>query len=477
MDGLQLHREVRVSLGFHAMTSAEFDVVVVGAGTAGANTAYQFAKRGRSVLLLDRRPANQSGAQWFNGVLDRHFTEAGLEPPSGSERGTEGNTVHLRSVDPRIGPTLHNSPTVSADMSMLGGRLRNLALDHGVELIDEVRDLAVETDPGTGRVRSVTFRRADSPATTTATADLFVDASGRSGVLRRRSPHLERWCPTVRNYELCSASDAFHDIADPAGAMRFLERHGAELGDTVTYVGVSGGYSTCAISISSNMTRVGILVGCLANGRYNTGPKMIAELCNRETWVGPAITHGSGVIPLRRPYARLTAPGVALVGDSACQVFAAHGSGIGIGLVAGTMLAEGLATVDDPGDEHHLWSNYQAPFWRNLGGDLAGYDVLRRATTRMGSTGVDTLIRSGIMDERTTRSGLDQRWAVPEKSAAARSAARLAANPRVARILLPALARAQALHPHAKRYPTHLDLLALARWERTTEKLLGSQYL
>ena len=130
---------------------------------------------------------------------------------------------------------------------------------------------------------------------------------------------------------------------------------------------------------------------------------------------------GTGVIPLRRPYARITAPGLALVGDAACQVFPAHGSGIGVGLLAGTMLAEGVADADDPGDPHVLWSGYQAAFQRRMGGDLAGYDVLRRATTALGEDGVDGLVRSGIMDEHTTRAGLDQRWATPPPAEGART--------------------------------------------------------
>ena len=62
-----------------------------------------------------------------------------------------------------------------------------------------------------------------------------------------------------------------------------------------------------------------------------------------EPWLGESISGGSGVIPLRRPYARFTAPGLALVGDAACQVFPAHGSGIGMGLIAGRMLADAVA--------------------------------------------------------------------------------------------------------------------------------------
>src|SRR5690606_3580574 len=112
--------------------------VVVGAGTAGANAAYQFARRGRRVLLLERRSADEGGAQWHNGVLDRHFELAGLEPPSGAERGPAPGAVHLRSRDPRLGPTLTTAPTVAADMALLGQRLRKLATEAGADLIDRV---------------------------------------------------------------------------------------------------------------------------------------------------------------------------------------------------------------------------------------------------------------------------------------------------------------------------------------------------
>lgn len=447
------------------------DVVVVGAGTAGANAAYQLARRGRQVLLVERRGADDAGAQWHNGVLDRHFVEAGLEPPSGAERSVEEGTIHMRGRDPRVGPTVLDAPTVRADMALLGRRLRQLGADAGVELVDEVTDLDVSVD-ASGRVRSVELRR-EAGSARRVVADLFVDASGWRGVLRRRSPHLEPWCPPLSGDELCSAADVVHRIADRDGAQRYLERHGARLGDVVTHLGVVGGFSTVAVTVFPDLETVGILVGCLTNGRYSTGPKMVDDLRRRERWIGEPVHTGAGVIPLRRPYARVSAPGLALVGDAAGQVFPAHGSGIGVGLVAGSMLAEGVADLADPGDPASLWARYQAPFMARFGADLLAYDALRRASTRLGADGVDELLRSGVADAETLEAGLDQRWAVPGPVAAARQAGRLARHPRLAAVMVPALARAQALRVHAGRYPTEADVAALARWERRTGALLG----
>lgn len=452
------------------MAGSEYDVVVVGAGTAGANAAYQLARRGRRVLMVERRPADAAGAQWHNGVLDRHFVEAGLEPPSGAERSVDEGRIHMRAKDPRVGPLIEDAPTVRADMGLLGARLRGLALDAGADLVDEVERVEAVVD-GAGRLRAVDLHRGDAPRRVEAA--LFVDASGRGGTLRRQSPALARWCPPLTSGELCSAADVVHRIDDPDGAKRYLDRHGAHLGDVITHLGVSGGFSTVAITIFDDLQTVGILVGCLANGRYGTGPRMLEELRRAEPWIGDAVHRGAGVIPLRRPYARITAPGLALVGDAAAQVFPAHGSGIGVGLVAGAILAAGVADAADPGDEHALWAGYQVPFMDRFGADLIGYDALRRGTTRLGSDGVDELLRSGVADARTLEAGLDQRWAAPPPLDALRSAGRMARHPRLARVMVPTLARAQALRLHARRFPRSLDLDALARWERRTEQLLG----
>lgn len=444
---------------------------MVGAGTAGANTAYQLARRGRRVLLVERRPLARAGAHWRNGLLDRHFHEAGLTPPSGPERGAAVGTVHLRARDPRVGVDVDDPPTVSTDMALLGGRLRNLATEAGVEVIDRVRRFDVDTD-ATDRVRALTLRP-DGAGPVTVEASLFVDASGYRGSLRRQVAALVPWCPTLRGDELCSASDFHREIDDPAGAEGFLERHGALPGDSVTFVGIRGGFSTCAVTVDRDLSRVGILVGCLANGRCGTGPRMVADLRRREPWIGAAIAGGSGIIPLRRPYARITAPGVALVGDSACQVFPAHGSGVGAGLIAGSLLAEGMADVDDLGDPDELWRRYQHPYQRSRGRDLAAFDVLRRATTRLGGEGVDRMVRSGLIDEHTTRTGLDQRWAPPPPAQGIRSAARFVRWPDLARVMVPALARAQAVRSHVGRHPAELDLAALDEWERRTVALVG----
>lgn len=452
------------------------DAVVVGAGTAGANAAYQLACQGRTVILVERRPAGQGGAHWNNGVLDWQFKRAGLAEPSGPERFANPVRSHLFGPDGTPAVTLDPSPTVSADMGRLGRRLRSLAVTAGVELIHGLSGLAVRSEAG--RVRGLDLelfvpgdrdlprirRRID--------AALVVDASGRGGAVRRQSAELSPWCPPVRGPELCSAGDLHLRIGDRDAARRFLDHYGAAPGDNISLVGSNGGYSTVGVTVMPDEEQVGLLVGCLADGRHGTAPQMVSAVRRAQPWIGEMVRGGFGVIPLRRPYSRLTAPGVALVGDAAGQVVPAHGSGIGMGLIAGRLLAEALEGSDDPGAESVLW-RYQAAFQREFGGLMVAFDAFRRMSTELGTVGVRDMVRARLLTEAMAYAGLNQTWAYPDPKALPALTARLLARPRLASVMLPRLARGQLAQTLGESYPRDPDLVALCHWDARAERLLG----
>jgi flavin-dependent dehydrogenase len=51
---------------------ADYDVIIAGAGTGGANTAYTLAKRGHSVLLVDRKERDDIGNKTCGDALGSH---------------------------------------------------------------------------------------------------------------------------------------------------------------------------------------------------------------------------------------------------------------------------------------------------------------------------------------------------------------------------------------------------------------------
>ena len=53
----------------------DYDVIVAGAGTGGATTAYTLAKRGHSVLLIDRKEHDNIGNKTCGDALGSHHIE------------------------------------------------------------------------------------------------------------------------------------------------------------------------------------------------------------------------------------------------------------------------------------------------------------------------------------------------------------------------------------------------------------------
>lgn len=451
---------------------SEVDAVVVGAGTAGANVAWQLAQRGLSVVVVERRAASDGGAQWYNGVPPWQFDAAGVSRPEPPELVVSKRRLHLFGPDGTRACSL-DDPVWTVDMAALGERLRHSAREAGVRFVERATGLDVTLRGDRPESLSVAGSfEGSSVRRHSLRASLFVDASGRRGVLRQTSPVLAEWCPPLSAPELCSAGDHQLEITDPVGAADFCQRHGAEPGDGVTVVGCDGGFSTRAIRVSPDLTRASVLVGCLADGHASTAPRMLADVLRDEPWLSGDGHHGVGVIPLRRPYARFTAPGIALVGDAASQVFCGHGSGIGIGLIAGRMLADAVGSASDPGAEATLWA-YQAAFMRTYGAVLIAYDGVRRTSTAIGSVGVSAMVRAGLLSPTLAHAGLDQRHGRPALGELPAMLKGMAMDPRLALEVLPRLARAQAAASHAGRYPRSVDELALRRWDRRVSRLLS----
>lgn len=443
----------------------QLDAVVVGAGSAGAAAAWQLARRGLRTALVDRRERTQAGARWRNAIPGWMFREAGIPLPAPPELRGGHEPIVMMPGDERVRCHIPVGPWCQVDMGRLVTRLQRMAEAEGALILDETEvDEVVLDGP-----RPVAVRGHRHGERLRLRAALFVDASGMGGALRNRVPELSRHTPALPLEHTCVAYQEMREVRDRDGAAQFLRRMGASPGVNLTWVGLTSGFSTLAVGIDADLTEVDLLAG--AAGSRHDADRLLQQLRAREGWIGDRILGGGGTIPLRRPYDRLGAPGIALVGDAACQVYSAHGSGVGMGLLAGRTLAEVVASFDDPGCEGATWA-YQARFHRKHGGLLAATDLFRRTSQALRPDQIAALFGVGLVERGGTLQGLRQRFPTPNARSTVAAIRGLLQEPRLTLGFASTLRKMSLARGIYARYPGRPDMTALAQWSAEVGRLM-----
>lgn len=170
------------------------DLIVVGAGPAGAHLAHQAAQLGLDVLLLERLSRDRVGDKVCGeGIALHHLKNAGIPYPTGKELGTPINGIDIYA------PSMENYVTVSQrvlgepcdgwtiDRLYFGQRLLKYAENAGAEIRDHAHVLEPLLENGT--VTGVKYKDTTTKKMKKALAKVTVDASGMSATLRRRIEH------------------------------------------------------------------------------------------------------------------------------------------------------------------------------------------------------------------------------------------------------------------------------------------------
>jgi flavin-dependent dehydrogenase len=275
---------------------------------------------------------------------------------------------------------------------------------------------------------------------------LFIDASGMAAVLRRSHQLAPIHWPTPRSDQVCRAFQYTYEVRQPEGAHAFCQLWRCSPGDSISFTGPSNGFSIVSLRVSTDVRHVDVLVGTLEADSPLAARDLLRTALEDHPWIGRPLAGGGGRIPLAPPYDRLGAPGLALLGDAANQVLAAHGSGIGLGLASASILCEQVAAREDLGSADAIGA-YERAFLREFGALTAGYDAFRRHSSELGPSGIQRLFDSGLFDGEMAAIGLAQRiGSIPLRQVPRRLAA-AATHPRVAFRLAPTLVRMQLVRP------------------------------
>ena len=451
-----------------------YDVLIIGAGTAGATAAWKCAENGLNVLVIDHRKRPNVGASWVNGVETRLFSDLGFGDPEPPVLFHKTPAFHMVSPG-GFRVTATNAPVLEIDMLALNRDLLDRAESCGATFRFKTKC----TEPIFDKHRVAGVRTKASRGTEQACeAAVTIDAGGMAGVLRSRLPRSMWRSETFLETDVCVAAQQVRDISDESAARRFISTNDIEGGETICWSSVRGGYSILNVNVDPAHGKIAILTGAM---RSSQGPQAAVELmqeaivttgCSKKKEFG-----GGGLIPVRRAFDQLVGNGYALLGDAASQVFPAHGSGVAAGMRAAEILSRTIVRALSAGmaDTAALWP-YAAEYQRTRGALCASHEWVRRLTESMTASQVDTMFQTGLLDGRATArtvACLPLRLSSNQLVSAARA---MVSAPRTTKSILTCAYRAARTQLHYQRYPATYDARQFQAWCDATRRLFSASF-
>jgi geranylgeranyl reductase family protein len=370
-----------------------FDVIVVGAGTAGCTTAKTATKAGLKVCLIDRKGKEEIGDKVCGDAIGKHhFDTLGLDPPKGEELERRIEGIIFYSPDMKEffhvkGPGVYG---FIVNRRLFGQRLLRDAVNAGSTLLDSVQ--ALEPIVKNGCIIGVSAREMKTGRKIVLYGKIVVEASGFSATLLKNiSPELginEK----VKGEDVVVCYREIRKLKEEIAEPDFLEIY---LNQKIN----PGGY--CWIfPEGEKKVNVGLGVG-MFNNFPNPKKQLYDSVLTKPLFEGSMLMDGGGGhVPTRRPLDCMTANGIVIVGDAACQANPIHGGGIGPSMIAGVHAGETIVEALGKGDvsQEALWP-YNIKYMQSYGAKQAGLDVFRLFIQGLGDDDLNYAMKYRLMTE------------------------------------------------------------------------------
>jgi geranylgeranyl reductase family protein len=349
----------------------KFDVVVVGAGTAGCMAAKTMADAGLEVCLIDRKKKGEIGNKICGDAIGRHhFDSLGLDYPSGKEleRRMVGVTVHSPDMETVVHVKGEGLYGFIVNRLLFGQRLLRDAINAGATLLESTQ--AVEPIIKDNFVTGVVVKDLTSKNKAKLNAKVVVEASGFSAVLRKKLPieiGIERNVDP-RDVAICyrEIRELTEPIAEPEYCAIFFNQKFAP-----------GAYYWI---FPEGETKVNVGLGASMSKDFpNPKNQLYNHVLSQPMFKGSSVTSGGGgYVPTRRPLDCMVGNGIIIVGDAACQVNPIHGGGMGPSMMGGALAGDTIVEAVERRDvsREGLWL-YNARYMQSYGAKQAGLDVFR----------------------------------------------------------------------------------------------------
>ncbi|MCB9497539.1 MAG: geranylgeranyl reductase family protein [Fibrobacteria bacterium] len=441
-----------------------FDLIVVGAGSAGCAAALTARKDGLSVLVLERKPFERIGDKACGDCMEemeldwtREVLGVDLEP-SVLARGL-GGRVYTSDWRSHLRVPESVCPRALVDRPRLGRILRDAALESGAEIRSGVRvsDWILED----GAVRGVRTSQGE------IRSRVCIDASGARTGLRAK----------------VDLPGQFLERFDGEGRMAFAYRENLRLEKAVEHprdiaiaydLAASNGGYVWYFPYAPDWVNAGI--GGIA-AALPWSKRLDADLEARGLKVAEREVRGGAFLPARTFLSCAVAPGFLACGDAACCVGPLDGAGIHSSMLSGHLAARqaSLALSRGEPDLRSLWGYHRAYLgyrWKDRivdhGAGISALEALRPMLQKVSQRDFDTLVGHARSSTVEALYKLDLR-AVPRLLAVVASLVR---RPALAWRIGGGLLLLTRLRNHLLRYPDSPE--EFPPWERQLRRILRS---
>jgi geranylgeranyl reductase family protein len=377
-----------------------YDVVVVGAGTAGTYAAKEIAEAGLSVCMVESKERERIGEKVCGDALgDHHFKVLDLELPRGGELENRVEGVKIISPNEETVYTIADSDFVGYMLNrrLFGQWLLKKAEDAGAVLHDRTmfRDTVVENGYVTGIVA-----RDPEGRTIQLESRIVVDASGYMGVVRHTLPAEMGIEKEIDGGDVGVIYREIRQLTHEAEETKYCEIY-------LSHEKSPSGYTWIFPGLD-NKVNAGLGVRMVEGF---TDPRKLYDehVMSRPMFEGSELIHrGTWFDPTRRPLDKMVGNGVMMTGDAAWLVNPLHGGGIGPSMLSGQQAGRTIveAFEEDDVSEAGLWS-YAKKFMGTYGKKQASIDIFRILLQASSDTDINYGMEYQLLtEEDVLRAGL-----------------------------------------------------------------------
>ncbi len=449
----------------------DFDVVVVGAGPGGCIAARDLARAGFQVGLFDSDTRENLGKTVIIEAEKVMFDTVSVTHPNAEEIPYHPKSVRIFSGRGKEAFVLQKElPSYGIYLDRMVKRFRADAEKSGAKFFGGFRALGPVVSEG--RVAGVVFQNREQKQE--ARARLVIDATGfNAALLRKLDPGLGIEFEEKPG-DIVVAANQFCEI-DPAKAEQAVSSGRRKDEEVWNYLSPYGSYSTRYSHLSVKNKRAYILVGLKADYDMPAPDELIERFKREQGYYGKSLYRGKGSIRIRHSLERLVADGFMAIGEAACQVIPAHGSGVSSAMYAGHLAAQAAIPALSKGQATtaELWP-YAREYQSGRGAVLATLSAVRLMADSLSQDQLAAMLEQGIMTEDDLSSAFVPAFAKISISSFPRRIIGFAKNSGVIRPMARTLKAVATLRFHYGKYPRAYDPQEFAAWKEKTKRIFSS---